>query len=170
MLGPFNILKCRRRWLSGTTLASLVLDSTGFWVRISARTPILQNITTGEDITGGFYPGAGFPSCHKSIYRVSEDNFRGSACVSEWILISVSKDGGLVFHNLNGYIRTIKKHIEMEKEKKNNWYRVQGFVESMWKCVDRYGIMYRNCVDIYIQDRESKYGGYSAIAIMTISN
>jgi hypothetical protein len=55
--------------------------------------------TTGGDITGGFFPGAGFPSCHKSIYRVSEDNFRGSACVSEWMLISV-KDGGLVFHNL----------------------------------------------------------------------
>jgi hypothetical protein len=90
---------CRRRWLSGTILASLVLDSTGFWVRISARTPILRNITTGGDITGGFCPRAGFPSCHKSIYRVSEDNFRGSACVSEWMLISV-KDGGLVFHNL----------------------------------------------------------------------
>jgi hypothetical protein len=89
----------RRRWLSGTILASLVLDSTGFWVRISARTPILRNITTGGDITGGFCPGAGFPSCHKSIYRISEDNFRGSACVSEWMLISV-KDGGLVFHNL----------------------------------------------------------------------
>jgi hypothetical protein len=89
----------RRRWLSGTILTSLVLDSTGFWVRISARTPILRNITTGGDIAGGFCPGAGFPSCHKSIYRVSEDNFRGSACVSEWMLISV-KDGGLVFHNL----------------------------------------------------------------------
>jgi hypothetical protein len=34
-----------------------VLDSTGFWVRISARTPILRNITTGGDITGGFCPG-----------------------------------------------------------------------------------------------------------------
>jgi hypothetical protein len=77
-----------------------VLDSTGFWVLISARTPILRNITTGGDITGGFCPGAGFPSCHKSIYRVSEDNFRGSACVSEWMLISVKKDGGLVFHSL----------------------------------------------------------------------
>jgi hypothetical protein len=82
-----------------TILASLVLDSTGFWARISARTPILRNITTVGDITGGFCPGAGFPSCHKSIYRVSEDNFRGSACVSEWMLIS-AKDGGLVFHNL----------------------------------------------------------------------
>jgi hypothetical protein len=79
-------LFCRRRWLSGTTLASLVLDST-------ARTPILRNITMGRDITGGFCPGAGFPSCHKSIYRVSEDNFRGSACVSEWILISVKRWG-----------------------------------------------------------------------------
>jgi hypothetical protein len=107
---PFHLrmLPCgRRRWLSGTVLASFVLDSTGFWVRISARTPILQNITTGEDITGGFCPGAGFPSCHRSIYRVSEDNFRGCACVSEWMLISVNKDGGLVFHNLNGCIRTI---------------------------------------------------------------
>jgi hypothetical protein len=71
---------------SGTILTSLVLDSIGFWVRISARTPILRNITTGGDITGGFCPGAGFPSCHKPIYRVSEDNFRGSACVSEWML------------------------------------------------------------------------------------
>jgi hypothetical protein len=78
-----TIKSSRQRWLSGTILASLVLDSTGLWVRISARTPILRNITTGGDITGGFSPGACFPSCHKSIYRVSEDNFRGSACVSE---------------------------------------------------------------------------------------
>jgi hypothetical protein len=48
---------------------------------------------TGGDITGGFCPGAGFPSCHKSIYRVSEDNFRGSACVSEWMLVSVKRWG-----------------------------------------------------------------------------
>jgi hypothetical protein len=41
----------RRRWLSGTILASPVLDSTGFWVRISARTPILRNTSTGGDIT-----------------------------------------------------------------------------------------------------------------------
>jgi hypothetical protein len=96
-----RITNCRRRWLSGTILTNLVLDSTGFWVRISARTPILRNITTGGDITGGVCPGAGFPSCHKSIYRVSEDNFRGSTCVSEWMLVSVKKkDGGLVFHNL----------------------------------------------------------------------
>jgi hypothetical protein len=27
--------------------------------------------------------------------------------VSEWMLVSVKKDGGLVFHNLNGCIRTI---------------------------------------------------------------
>jgi hypothetical protein len=47
----------------------------------------------GGDITGGFCPGAGFPSCYKSIYRVSEDNFRGSACVSEWMLISVKRWG-----------------------------------------------------------------------------
>jgi hypothetical protein len=39
--------------------------------------------------------------------RVSEDNFRGSARVSEWMLAPVKKDGGLVFHNLNGCIRTI---------------------------------------------------------------
>jgi hypothetical protein len=90
---------CRQRWLSGTISTSLVLDSTGFWVRISARTPILRSITKGGDITGGFFPGTSFPSCHKSIYRVSEDNFRGSACESEWMLISV-KDGGLIFHNL----------------------------------------------------------------------
>jgi hypothetical protein len=48
-----------------------------------------------------------FPLCHRSIYRVSEDNFRGSAYVSEWMLVSVKKDGGLAFHNLNGCIRTI---------------------------------------------------------------
>jgi hypothetical protein len=53
----------------------------------------------GGDIAGGFCPEAGFPSCHKSIYRVSEDNFRDSACVSEWMLISV-EDGELVLHNL----------------------------------------------------------------------
>jgi hypothetical protein len=93
------IQSCRRRWPSGTILASLVLDGAGLWVQTSARTPILRNIPTGGDITGGFCPGASFPSCHKSIYRVSEDNFRGSACESEWMLISV-KDGGLVFHNL----------------------------------------------------------------------
>jgi hypothetical protein len=85
-----------------------VLDSTGFWVRISARTPIFRNITTGGDITGGFCPEAGFPSCHKAIYRASEDNFRGSPCVSEWMLISV-KDGGLVFHNLR-----LHKDIKLE--------------------------------------------------------
>jgi hypothetical protein len=43
----------RRRWFSGTILASLVLGSTGFWVRISAQTPI----TTGGDIRGGFVQG-----------------------------------------------------------------------------------------------------------------
>jgi hypothetical protein len=96
------ITLCWRRWLSGTILASPVLDSTGFWIRISARTPI-RNITTGGDITGGFCPGAGFPSCHKSIYRVSEDNFRGSACVSEWMLISVKRRENAItyrFHEL----------------------------------------------------------------------
>jgi hypothetical protein len=82
----------RRRWLSGTILSSLVLDSTGLWVQISARTYSLE-YHHGGDITGGFCPGAGFPSCHKSIYRVSEDNFRGSACVSEWMLISVKMGG-----------------------------------------------------------------------------
>jgi hypothetical protein len=63
------------------------------WVRISARTPILREYHHGGDITGGFCPGAGFPSCHKSIYRVGEDNFRGSACVPEWMLISVKRWG-----------------------------------------------------------------------------
>jgi hypothetical protein len=81
--------------------------SAQFWVRISVRAPILRNTPTGGDITGGFCPGAGFPSCHRSIYRVSEDNFRGSAFVSGWMLVSVKKDGGLVFHNLNCSIRTI---------------------------------------------------------------
>jgi hypothetical protein len=31
-------------------------------------------ITMGGDITGRFCPGVGFPSYHKLIYRVSEDN------------------------------------------------------------------------------------------------
>jgi hypothetical protein len=61
----------------------------------------------GGDITGGFCTEAGFPSFHKSIYRASEDNFRDSACVSEWMLVSVKTDGELVFHSLNGCIRTI---------------------------------------------------------------
>jgi hypothetical protein len=90
--------------LSGTILASLVSDSTGFWVRISVRTHILRNITIprGE----GFVQGLVSPPA-KIRYRFSEDNFRGSACVSEWMSVSVKKDGGLVFHNLNGCIRTI---------------------------------------------------------------
>jgi hypothetical protein len=33
----------------------------GFWVRISAQTPILRNTTTGGDIRGGFRPEAGSP-------------------------------------------------------------------------------------------------------------
>jgi hypothetical protein len=92
---------CRWRWLSGTILASLVLDSTGFWVRISARTPILRNITTGEISQEGFTQGFVFPPA-TSRYRGSvRIIFRGTACVSEWMLISVKKkDGGLVFHNL----------------------------------------------------------------------
>jgi hypothetical protein len=61
----------------------------------------------GGGITGRFCSGVGFPSCHNSIYRANGNNFRGSACVSEWMLVSVKKDGGLVFHNLNGCIRTI---------------------------------------------------------------
>jgi hypothetical protein len=98
------MLKCNRQMpqlgiVKRCPIYTNCINSTGFWVRISARTPILRNITTGGDITGGFFPGAGFPSCHMSIYRVSEDNFRGSACVSEWMLISV-KDGELVLHNL----------------------------------------------------------------------
>jgi hypothetical protein len=47
----------------------------------------------GEISQEGFAPGTCFSSCHKSIYRVSEDNFRGSACVSE----CVKKMGGWSF-------------------------------------------------------------------------
>jgi hypothetical protein len=47
------------------------------------REHLFFGISPRGDITGGFCPGAGFPSCHKSIYRVSEDKFRDSACVSE---------------------------------------------------------------------------------------
>jgi hypothetical protein len=86
-----------------------VLDITGFWVRISARTPILRDTTTGENITEGFCSGAGSPSCHKSIYEASKENFRGSACVSESMMVSVKTDEVLAFHNLNGCIRTINK-------------------------------------------------------------
>jgi hypothetical protein len=68
----------------------------GSGLDLSADTYSSEYHTTGGDITGGFCPGAGFPSCHKSIYGVNEDNFRGSACVSEWMLISV-KDGGWSF-------------------------------------------------------------------------
>jgi hypothetical protein len=61
----------------------------------SQRGHLFFGISPQEEISqGGFCPWAGFPSCHKSIYRVSEDNFRGSACESEWMLISV-KDGGV---------------------------------------------------------------------------
>jgi hypothetical protein len=43
------------------------------------------------------FPRGWFPLLPQVEYRVSEDNFRGSACVSEWMLISV-KDGKC--HNL----------------------------------------------------------------------
>jgi hypothetical protein len=50
----------RRGWLSGTILASLVFDSTGFWVRILARAPILRDITTGgyhrRVLSRGWFP------------------------------------------------------------------------------------------------------------------
>jgi Rieske Fe-S protein len=46
----------------------------------------------GEISQEGFVRGW-FSPCHKSIYRVSEDNFRGTACVSEWLLISVKRLG-----------------------------------------------------------------------------
>jgi hypothetical protein len=55
----------------------------------SQRGHLFFGISPRGGTTGGFCPGAGFPSCHESIYRVSEDNFRGSTCVSEWMLISV---------------------------------------------------------------------------------
>jgi hypothetical protein len=45
------------------------------------------------------------------------------------------------------------------------------FVKSMCKCkecIDQYRAMYGNYVDIYIQDRESKYGVYSGIATMIV--
>jgi hypothetical protein len=91
------------------TVYGLVVPSwlVACWI-LSSNIAYSPDYHHGEDITGGFCLGAGFPSCHKSIYRVSGDNFRGSACVSKWILISVEKKKmGLVFHNLNGCIRTI---------------------------------------------------------------
>jgi hypothetical protein len=72
----------------------LIAQGSGFE---SQRGHLFFGISLWGDITGGFCPGAGFPSCQKSIYRVSEDNFRCSACVSEWMLISVKKDGGWSF-------------------------------------------------------------------------
>jgi hypothetical protein len=62
-------------------------------------------------MTRGFCAGACFPSCNRSISRVSEDNARGSACLSEWIFVSVKNDGGLGFHNLNGYTLNLNKLI-----------------------------------------------------------
>jgi hypothetical protein len=53
-----------------------------------------RKTTTGGDITGRILPSGWFPPCHKSIYRVSEDNFRGYTCVSECMLISVKKKMG----------------------------------------------------------------------------
>jgi hypothetical protein len=88
-----------RSWLSGTILASLVLDSTGFWARISARTPILRNITTGEISQEGFAQGLVSPP--------ATSRYRGSArIISEaplvcpngcWYLL---KRLGVGLHNL----------------------------------------------------------------------
>jgi hypothetical protein len=49
--------RCRRRWLSGTILASLVLDSTGFWVRVSARHLFFGISPRGEISQEGFSQG-----------------------------------------------------------------------------------------------------------------
>jgi hypothetical protein len=85
----------RRRWLSGTILTSLVLDSTGPGFE-SQRGHLFFGISPRGRYHRGFCPGAGFPSCHKSIYRVSEDNFRGSACVSKWMLsVKIRRGVGL---------------------------------------------------------------------------
>jgi hypothetical protein len=109
----------RRRWLSGTILASLVLDSTGFWVGISARTPIPRNITMGGDITGGFCPGAGFPSCHRSIYRVSEDNFCKnldnsyfSLSLKVQVMVGTMEDGR---YAINGKLWKVKKGYKQQR-------------------------------------------------------
>jgi hypothetical protein len=57
----------------------------------------------GEISQEGFVQGlVSLPATSRyigSVRIISEAPFRGSACVSEWMLISV-KDGGLVFHNL----------------------------------------------------------------------
>jgi hypothetical protein len=77
-------------------LASLVLEAQGSGFGSQRGHLFFEISPRGEISQGVFAQGAGFPSCHKSIYRVSEDNFRGSACVSEWMLIS-AKDGGWSF-------------------------------------------------------------------------
>jgi hypothetical protein len=70
----------RWRWLDGTILASLVLDSTGFWFE-SQRGHLFFGISPrGEISQEGFAQGLVSPPA------TSEDNFRGSACVSEWML------------------------------------------------------------------------------------
>jgi hypothetical protein len=56
----------------------------------------------GEISQEGFSQGLVSPPA-TSRYMVSEDNFRGSACVSEWMLISVKKKGNAItyrFHAL----------------------------------------------------------------------
>jgi hypothetical protein len=50
----------------------------------------------GEISQERFAQGLVSPPATSRIYRVSENNFRGSACVSEWML-SVNKMGGWPF-------------------------------------------------------------------------
>jgi hypothetical protein len=88
-----------RRWLSGTILASLVLDSTGFWVRISARASILWNITTGEISQEGFAQGlVSPPATGRYIGSVRIISEAPLVCPNGcWYLLK--KMGGVVFHN-----------------------------------------------------------------------
>jgi hypothetical protein len=46
----------------------------------------------GEISQEGFVQGLVSPPCHRSTYRVNEDNFRGSVCVSEWMLYLLKKN------------------------------------------------------------------------------
>jgi hypothetical protein len=76
-----------------------VLDSTGFWVRISARTPILWNITTGEISQEGFVQGLVSPPA-TSRYIGSVRIISEAPLVCPNGCLYLLKDGGLVFHNL----------------------------------------------------------------------
>jgi hypothetical protein len=86
-----------------------VLDSTGFWVWISARTPISPR---GEISQEGFVQGQVSPPA-TARYIGSMRIISEAPLVSEWMLVSVKKDGV----GLNGCIRTINVFITSTNRK-----------------------------------------------------